>query len=122
MTSTVNRLEVWCWLDGPLAAEGRVGGPARALLLRMNRQALGAANVGDEHEPAPAWPRLDTLTLPVRVIVGTFESPARGHERPPRRADRPERGGSWSGTVSATSRRSSARSGSTPRSGVPGQP
>lgn len=32
-----NRLEVWLWLDGPGAPEGRVSGAARELALDMNR-------------------------------------------------------------------------------------
>ena len=36
----VNRLEAWLWLDGPAGPEGRVGGPARELLLAMNAIAL----------------------------------------------------------------------------------
>jgi len=38
-----NRLETWLWLDGPAQPEGRVSGPARSLLLDMNRLRLGNA-------------------------------------------------------------------------------
>ncbi len=36
----INRIEMWLWLDGPSAPEGRVSGPARTLALAMNAVAL----------------------------------------------------------------------------------
>jgi len=40
------------WLDGPSAAEGRVGGPARELFLDMNGRALRAPDPGEQAEIA----------------------------------------------------------------------
>ena len=36
----INRIEMWLWLDGPSAPEGRVTGAARELALQMNAIAL----------------------------------------------------------------------------------
>lgn len=71
----MNALEARCWLDGALAPEGRVRGPARELLLQMNRQILTAPPVGEERPAPPAWPNLHRIAVPVRVIVGTLDLP-----------------------------------------------
>lgn len=72
---TLNRLEARCWLDGPMCPEGRVGGPARELLLMMNRRILTAPPTGEARPSPPAWPVLDRLAVPVRVLVGALDLP-----------------------------------------------
>ena len=71
----VNRLQARLWLDGPGQPEGRVGGAARALFLAMNHVALHAAPIG-ELEPAPAaWPQLEALDVPTRLVCGDLDLP-----------------------------------------------
>lgn len=71
----VNRLQARLWLDGPGQPEGRVGGAARALFLAMNEMALRSPAVG-EALPAPdAWPRLEALAAPVRLVCGDLDLP-----------------------------------------------
>jgi pimeloyl-ACP methyl ester carboxylesterase len=72
----VNRLEAWLWLDGPSAVEGRVAGRARELFLDMNGRALQADDPGEQADSPAAWPRLDQITAPTLVMVGTLD-----HER-----------------------------------------
>lgn len=69
----VNRLEAHLWLDGPSAAEGRVGGEARALFMDMNRRVLVAASPGQQCAPEPAYDRLAAIAAPVSVIVGALD-------------------------------------------------
>lgn len=71
----VNEIEAQLWLDGPEQPAGRVAGPLRDLFLAMNDIALHAAPLGEEGEPAPAWPRLHTLALPTLVVWGTLDFP-----------------------------------------------
>ena len=71
----VNALEAHAWLDGPLSAEGRVGGAARALFLDMNGRALRAPARGAEAEPPPAWPRIERIAVPVLVAWGDLDFP-----------------------------------------------
>lgn len=71
----VNRLQAALWLDGPLAEEGRVSGPARDLFLTMNAIALAAPPLGRVVEPEPAWARLDQIAVPVRILCGTLDIP-----------------------------------------------
>lgn len=66
----VARLETWMWLDGPSAAEGRVGGPARELFLDMNGRAVRADDPGEQAEIPPAWPRLGEIAVPTLVMIG----------------------------------------------------
>jgi pimeloyl-ACP methyl ester carboxylesterase len=70
----VARLDAWMWLDGPSAAEGRVGGMARQLFLDMNGRALRAADPGQEAELSPAWPRLDEIAVPTLVMIGRLDA------------------------------------------------
>ncbi|MEO8508552.1 MAG: alpha/beta hydrolase [Betaproteobacteria bacterium] len=71
----LNALEAHAWLDGPLAAEGRVSGPARELFLAMNELALRAEQRGAEIEPAPAYPRVDEIAVPTLVVWGDLDFP-----------------------------------------------
>ncbi|MGH2890032.1 MAG: alpha/beta fold hydrolase [Solirubrobacteraceae bacterium] len=68
------RLEAWMWLDGPGAAEGRVGSDARELFLEMNGRALAADDPGDEAELSPAWPRLGEIPVPTLVMIGQLDA------------------------------------------------
>jgi pimeloyl-ACP methyl ester carboxylesterase len=70
----LNRLEAWMWLDGPAAAEGRVGGPARELFLDMNGRALRAESPGEEADLPAAWPRLGELAVPTHVLLGRLDA------------------------------------------------
>lgn len=70
----VGRLDAWMWLDGPGAAEGRVGGRTRELFLEMNRRALNAEDPGDETEPPAAWPRLGEIAVPTLVMIGRLDA------------------------------------------------
>lgn len=91
----VNAIRARLWLDGPLAAEGRVAGKARQLFLDMNGIVLRAPPVGAELDQPPAFPRLDEITVPTLIIWGDLDFPhiqdrcrrmvsllpdARGHE------------------------------------------
>ena len=72
----VARLEAWLWLDGPLAAEGRVGGATRELALDMNRRIL--AQAGDEDaggSGVDAWSRLEEVAVPTTVAWGELDIP-----------------------------------------------
>ena len=75
---TCNRLEVQLWLDGPAGPEGRVGGPARDLVLDMNRIVL--ANGEPELEGSGdlgAASRLHEISVPAVVACGTLDVPTR---------------------------------------------
>jgi pimeloyl-ACP methyl ester carboxylesterase len=71
----MNRAEAHLWLDGPLAAEGRVSGAVRELFLDMNRRALHAANAGDVTDANDAWDKLAKIQVPVLVIIGDLDLP-----------------------------------------------
>jgi pimeloyl-ACP methyl ester carboxylesterase len=71
----VNRLEVRYWLDGTEQPDGRVQGPARDLMLDMNRRALQSAPVGDPTAHAPAWPHIGDVAVPVLVVGGQHDLP-----------------------------------------------
>jgi pimeloyl-ACP methyl ester carboxylesterase len=71
----LNRLEAHLWLDGPMVAEGRVGGDVRELFLEMNGRALAAEDPGDPPTALDAWSRLEELDLPVLVLVGDLDVP-----------------------------------------------
>lgn len=68
-----NRLEAHLWLDGPSAAEGRVGGKERALFLEMNKRILTAPDPGEATEPPSAWDRLEELVTPTLVLFGDLD-------------------------------------------------
>ena len=70
----VGRLDAWMWLDGPSAAEGRVGGPTRELFLDMNARALRAPDPGEQAELPAAWPRLGEITTPTLVMIGRLDA------------------------------------------------
>jgi pimeloyl-ACP methyl ester carboxylesterase len=68
------RLETWLWLDGPHAAEGRVGGASRALARDMN--AIVVANEGSEHSGRSGldtWQRVEEIERPVTVAWGDLD-------------------------------------------------
>lgn len=62
------------WLDGPAAAEGRVGGAPRALFESMNRIILdvGASDSAGASD-TDAWTRLGDLTMPVVSAWGELD-------------------------------------------------
>ncbi|MHB8296670.1 MAG: alpha/beta fold hydrolase [Acidimicrobiales bacterium] len=70
----VNRLETWLWLDGTAQPKGRVGGPARSLLLDMNRILLTSAvpeKTGDSGNDA--WSQLGHVNAPTTVACGDLD-------------------------------------------------
>jgi pimeloyl-ACP methyl ester carboxylesterase len=69
----LNHGEIRFWLDGPHGVEGRVGDPARALALDMNRIALHSEEPGHEPNLPNAWDRLGEVKCPVLVIVGDLD-------------------------------------------------
>jgi pimeloyl-ACP methyl ester carboxylesterase len=71
----LNELEAHAWLDGPAAVRGRVGGPARALFLDMNRIALDAEERGTELPAPAAFDRVGLIVAPTLVIWGDLDFP-----------------------------------------------
>jgi pimeloyl-ACP methyl ester carboxylesterase len=72
----LNRLEVALWLDGPAAAEGRVGGAARALALDMNAIALRSGVPDDTGiSGLDAWSRLEEIRVPATLAWGDLDVP-----------------------------------------------
>ena len=72
----INRIEMWLWLDGPGAPEGRVGGPARDLAIAMNAVAL-ENEIPEESGKSglAAWSRLEEINVPVTVACGDLDLP-----------------------------------------------
>jgi pimeloyl-ACP methyl ester carboxylesterase len=72
----INRIEMWLWLDGPSAPEGRVAGAARQLALQMNAIAL-KNEIPEESGKSglAAWSRLEEITMPVTVACGDLDLP-----------------------------------------------
>jgi pimeloyl-ACP methyl ester carboxylesterase len=74
--ATVNRYDLWMWLDGPAAAEGRVRGAARDLARRMNEIVVRNEVPGNAGTSGlDAWSRLDEVRLPVSVVCGELDVP-----------------------------------------------
>jgi pimeloyl-ACP methyl ester carboxylesterase len=71
-----NEAEVHVWLDGPLMPKGRVGGALRELLYDMNRIALSHPPLTRQPPPAPAYPRLESMTRPTLVLWGDLDFPS----------------------------------------------
>ncbi len=65
-------LKARLWLDGPLAAENRVGGAARATFFAMN-EAIRPA--GKDIDVAPNYDRLAEIALPALVLCGDLDFP-----------------------------------------------
>jgi pimeloyl-ACP methyl ester carboxylesterase len=70
-----NRIEAHMWLDGPLAEDGRVDGPARELFLEMNRRRRDLSTLSEEDLPDPAVDHLDRIKVPVLLIAGALDYP-----------------------------------------------
>ena len=71
----VNAMKARLWLDGPLAPEGRVAGPARDLLLDMNGVALRSPPVGSDVDVPPVYHRLAEVAVPCLVVWGDLDFP-----------------------------------------------
>lgn len=71
----LNAMKARLWLDGPLAAEGRVTGPARDLLLDMNGIALRSPPFGSDVDVQPFFHRLHEIAVPTLVIWGDLDFP-----------------------------------------------
>jgi pimeloyl-ACP methyl ester carboxylesterase len=72
----INRIEMWLWLDGPSAPEGRVSGSVRELALAMNAVAL-KNEIPEESGKSglAAWSRLEEIAVPVTVACGDLDLP-----------------------------------------------
>jgi pimeloyl-ACP methyl ester carboxylesterase len=71
----VNAIKARLFLDGPLAPEGRVAGPARQLFLDMHGIVLRAAPPGVDVDRAPVYHRLSEIAAPSLVVWGDLEFP-----------------------------------------------
>jgi pimeloyl-ACP methyl ester carboxylesterase len=71
----VNAIEAHLWLDGPLAAEGRVRGRARELFLDMNGIALRSPLSGTNCDNVPSFKRFHEIAVPTLVIQGDLDFP-----------------------------------------------
>jgi pimeloyl-ACP methyl ester carboxylesterase len=71
----VNTMKAHLFLDGPLAAEGRVSGEPRERFLKMHAAVLCAPLVGLNCDDLPAFDRLDQITMPTCVIQGELDFP-----------------------------------------------
>ena len=71
----VNAMKARLWLDGPLAPEGRVAGPARDLLIDMNGVALRSPPVGSDVDVPPIYHRLSEIVAPSFVVWGDLDFP-----------------------------------------------
>lgn len=69
----LNAVEAHFWLDGQIAPDGRVRGPARALFMDMNGIALRAVDPGEEHDPGPARGHLGEISVPALVLCGDLD-------------------------------------------------
>ncbi len=69
----VNRIDAHLWLDGPLAADGRVGGETRRLFLEMNAIAGAADDPGEERRGVDAWDRLGEIAVPTLLLLGLLD-------------------------------------------------
>lgn len=69
----VNRIDARLWLDGPLAAAGRVAGETRELFLDMNAIAGAAAEPGEERRDVDAWDRLGEIAVPSLLLLGSLD-------------------------------------------------
>ncbi|MGY8633889.1 hypothetical protein RAD15_15550 [Bradyrhizobium sp. 14AA] len=71
----MNAMKARLWLDGPLAPEGRVAGPARDLLLDMNGLALRSPPFGSDVDIRPFFHRLGEVAVPTLVVWGDLDFP-----------------------------------------------
>jgi pimeloyl-ACP methyl ester carboxylesterase len=71
----VNAMKARLFLDGPLAAEGRVAGEARRLFLDMHGIALRSPPIGSNVDGAPNFHRLGEISAPSLVIWGDLDFP-----------------------------------------------
>ncbi len=71
----VNHLKARLFLDGPLAAEGRVTGAVRDQFLDMHGRALTIGPAGPSRDDVAAFSRLREFTAPALVIWGNLDFP-----------------------------------------------
>jgi pimeloyl-ACP methyl ester carboxylesterase len=71
----MNAMKARLWLDGPLAGEGRVAGPARGLLLDMNGIAIRSPPFGSDIDIQPFFHRLADVAVPTLVVWGNLDFP-----------------------------------------------
>jgi pimeloyl-ACP methyl ester carboxylesterase len=71
----LNAIKARLWLDGPLAREGRVTGPARDLFLDMNGIALRLPPFGSDVDVEPLFHRLAEVAVPTLIVWGDLDFP-----------------------------------------------
>ncbi|WP_208539303.1 alpha/beta fold hydrolase [Algihabitans albus] len=71
----IGALKARLWLDGPLAPEGRVAGPARRLFHEMHSIVLRSPPVGSDSDTAPNFQRLSELSVPSLILWGDLDFP-----------------------------------------------
>lgn len=71
----LNAMKARLWLDGALAPEGRVTGPARDLFLDMNGIALRSPPFGSDVDIRPFFHRLHEIAVPTLVVWGDLDFP-----------------------------------------------
>ncbi len=74
-TAEINRVEAHLWLDGPLVAEGRVGGAARERFLAMNARALAleGEDAGGDAD-VKVWAALPQVAVPITLVYGELDA------------------------------------------------
>lgn len=71
------RLDAWLWLDGPSGPEGRVAGPARAVLAEMDRTTIEHGRSEYSGTTIPdLWDRLPEIACPTCFVVGDLDLPS----------------------------------------------
>ncbi len=70
-----NAMKARLFLDGQMAPEGRITGPARDLFLDMNGLALRAAPFGSDVDSPPFYSRLAEIAVPTLVVWGNLDFP-----------------------------------------------
>ena len=71
----MNAMKARLLLDGSLAGEGRVAGPARDLFLEMNGIALRSPPFGSDIDIQPFFHRLADVAVPTLVVWGDLDFP-----------------------------------------------
>lgn len=71
----LSEIKARLWLDGPLASEGRVSGPPRALFHNMYDIVLRSPPVGRDTDATPNYDRLGDISAPSLIVWGGFDFP-----------------------------------------------
>jgi len=72
----INRVEMWLWLDGPSAPEGRVSGSGTRAGACHERHRVEERDPEESGKSGiTAWSRLEEIAVPVTVACGTLDLP-----------------------------------------------